>query len=88
MGSKGENIFFSEYGHVTYQIKIKRNETYSKRQAIFCPYTHPWPLGWGQKFFFSESGHVAYQIKGKVGHAYTMVIYTMGGLWGRGFLSW
>ena len=31
---------------------------------IFCPYTHPRPLGWGQRSkHFSESSLFAYQIK-------------------------
>ena len=36
-------------------------------KQIFCSYTHPLPLGFGQKVkkvLFSESSHVAYQIKG------------------------
>ena len=39
------------------------------------------------KHFFSDSGHVAYQIKGQVGHVYTMVINTMGGLCGKVFFN-
>ena len=35
IGSKGKNIFFSEYGHVIYQIK--GNETYNKMQANILP---------------------------------------------------
>ena len=38
------------------------------------------------KQFFSESSQVAYQMNRKVGRAHTMVIYTMGGLGGVGFL--
>ena len=36
-------------------------------KQLFCPFTHPQPLGGGQKVktFIFEGGHVAYQIKGK-----------------------
>ena len=49
-------------------------------------YLHtPSTPGWGLKvkLFSSDSSHVAYQMNSKVGHAHTMVIYTIGGLVGR-----
>ena len=42
-GSKGQNPTFSEHGHVSYQIKWNRK--CSNNKHIFCPYTHPQPLG-------------------------------------------
>ena len=44
----GEKInFFSEYGHVAYQIK--ENEAYNNILAYSLPLHTPLTLGWGQK---------------------------------------
>ena len=107
MESKGQNLTFSEHGHIAYQIKgngkcsnmqahilslripsttgvgskfktffLKEVMLHMKQigvehrepcKHIFCPYTHPRPLGWVRKvkpFFLSENSHVVYQIKG------------------------
>ena len=46
-------------------IKLNGMEHRAPSKHIFCPYTHPRPLGSMVKtFFFSESSHVAFQIKG------------------------
>ena len=61
VGSEGKNIFFL-LKVVMLHIKLKGMEYRAPCKHIFCPYTHPQPLGWGQKvktFFY-----VAYQIKG------------------------
>ena len=52
---KGQTFFLKV---VMLKIKLKRIE---HRKQIFCPYTHPRHLRWGQKviFVFSESGNVA-----------------------------
>ena len=80
-GVKKSKQFFSENGHVANQIK--GNETYNNMQANILPlHKHSTP-GRGLKvitFFSSECSHIAYQMNRKVGHAHTMVIYTMGGL--------
>ena len=56
--------FFSEYGHVAYQIE--GNEAYNSMQANILPLHTTLTPGMGSKgqFFFSESSHVAYQING------------------------
>ena len=59
---KVENPFFSEHGHVTYQIK--GNGECSNMQDIFWPFTHNHPPGSNLKTSFTESSHVAYQLKG------------------------
>ena len=41
-GSKGQNIFF-----LMLHIKFKGMEHRAPRKHIFCPYTHPRPLGLG-----------------------------------------
>ena len=58
---KGQNSILSEHGQVPYQIKGNDEATW---KDIFCPYSHPPLLRWGQnvKIFFSESSHGAYQI--------------------------
>ena len=52
---------------VMLHIKLKGIEYRAPWKQIFCPYTHPRPLGWGQRsfFFFSESYNIAFKIKGK-----------------------
>ena len=62
--SKGQNIFFLEV--VMLYIKLKGKEHRAPHKHIFCPYTHPLSLGWGQKVksFFSESSPVPFKIKG------------------------
>ena len=58
--------FFSEYGHVTYQIK--GDNTGNNMVANILPTDTPSTQGVGSKgqtIYFSESSHVAYQIKGK-----------------------
>ena len=81
MWSKGENIF-SEHVHVTYQIK--GNETYDQMQANSLPLhtlLTPGVRSKGRNISLKEA------MLRKVGHAYTMVIYTMAGLLGRFLLS-
>ena len=62
LGSKGQNLTFSEHGHDAYQTK--RNRECSNMQAH--PYSflsHTIDLWVGSKVnFFSESSHVAYPI--------------------------
>ena len=49
---------------VILHIKLMGMEHRAPCKHIYCPYTHPRSLGWGQKFrFFTESSRVAYQIK-------------------------
>ena len=79
----GQNVeigFFLKM--VMLQIKLKR-----MTHTIFCSnnFVLTGTLDpWGQKVtmivFFSESSHFACQMNRKVGHAHTMVIYTMDGL--------
>ena len=60
---RGQNLTFSEYGHVAYQIKA--DDAGSNMVANICPQTHS-TQGVGSKvqtIYFSESSHVAYQIK-------------------------
>ena len=42
---ESENIFFSEHGHVAYQIK--GNETYNRMHVNICPYIHTLDPGMG-----------------------------------------
>ena len=65
VGSKGHSSTFSEYGHVSYQIK--GNVACSNMVANILPANpHPFPTlrvgSKGQNSTFSEHGHVAYQI--------------------------
>ena len=66
MGSKCQNLFFSEHGHVANQID---------------PRLVPDPLGGqgvgskGQNSIFSEHDHVAYQIKGDHGCSNMVAIF-------------
>ena len=65
MGSVGQNLTFSEHGHVAYQIKMNQ-ECRNKVANIFLSRLPPPTLGMGsvgQNSTFSEHGHVAYQIK-------------------------
>ena len=62
---RGQNITFSEYGHVAYQIKA--DDTGSNMVANILPTDTPSTKGVGSKgqtISFPESSHVAYQIKG------------------------
>ena len=47
VGSKGQNIFFSENDHVAYQIK--GNDTCNNMQAIILSLNTPWTPGAGSK---------------------------------------
>ena len=49
---------------VTLHIKLKGMTSATTCKHIFCPHTHPRPLGGvkGKNMFFSESSHIAYQI--------------------------
>ena len=61
----GQNYFFSEYGHVAYQIKA--NDFYNNMVANILPTDTPSIQGMGsrgQTIYFCESSHVAYQIEG------------------------
>ena len=46
-GGAEVKFFFSEYGHVAYQIKADYAD--SNMVANICPQTHPRLRGWGQK---------------------------------------
>ena len=64
MGPRSKLNFFSEYGHVAYQIKA--DDAGSNMVAVILPTDTPLTLGVGSKgqtISFSESSHVAYQIK-------------------------
>ena len=61
----GQKLFFSEYGHVAYQIKA--DNTGSNMVANILPTDTPSTQrvgSKGQTISFSESSHVAYQVKG------------------------
>ena len=64
MGSKGQNIYFSESSPVAYQIKA--DDAGSNMVANILPIDTPSMQGVGSKgqTISSESSHVAYQIKG------------------------
>ena len=65
MGSKGQNLTFSEHGHVAYQIKEKHkcsNVIANKPSDPLHPKTL-WMGSVGQNLTFSEHGYVTYQIK-------------------------
>ena len=54
-GAEVKIKFFSEYGHVAYQIKA--DDAGNNMVANICPQTHPRPMGCGQnvKIYFSET---------------------------------
>ena len=63
-GAQVKIKFFSEYGHVAYQIKA--DEAGNNMIANILPTDIPSTQGMGSKgqtIYFSESSHVAYQIK-------------------------
>ena len=65
MGPRSKLNFFSEYGHVAYQIKA--DDAGSNMAANILPTDTPSTQGLrskGQTIYFSESSHAAYQIKG------------------------
>ena len=45
--SNGQTIFFMKF--VILHIKLKGVELRAPCKHIFCPYTHPLPLGYGEK---------------------------------------
>ena len=51
---------------VVLEIKVKGMTNSVTCKQIFCPCTHPRPLGWGQRSapYFSESSYDAYQLNG------------------------
>ena len=56
VGQKVKTCIFLKV--VLLHIKLKRMEHRASCKRIFCPYTHPQHLGWGQMvktFFFTES---------------------------------
>ena len=62
---RGQNLTFSEYGHVAYQIKA--DNFCSNMKANILPTVTPSTQGVGSKgqtIYFCESSHVAYQMKG------------------------
>ena len=64
VGSKGQNIFFSESSHDAYQIE--GNGAYSNTQTHVLSLNTPVAPGVGSKgqiINFSESNHAAYQIE-------------------------
>ena len=61
---RGQNLTFSEYGHVAYQNKA--DDAGSNMAANILPTDTPLTQGVGSKgqtIYLSESSHVAYQIK-------------------------
>ena len=65
VGSKGQTIYFSESGHVAYQIKA--DDAGSNMVANILPTNTPLIQGVGSKgqtISFYERSHVAYQING------------------------
>ena len=63
--SKGQNSFFSEYGHIAYQNKL--NQEMKQHSCKYFARRTPLPLPLrvkSQNPTFSVHGHVAYQIKG------------------------
>ena len=61
---RGQNLTFSEYDHVAYQIKA--DDAGSNMVANILPTDRTSTQGVGSKgqtIYFSESSHVAYQIK-------------------------
>ena len=63
-GAEAKIKLFSEYGHVTYQIKA--DDAGSNMVANILPTDTPLTQGVGSKgqtIYFSESSHVGYQIK-------------------------
>ena len=63
-GGAEVKFFFSEYGHVAYQIKA--DDAGNNMVANILPTYTPLTQGLGSKgqtIYFSESSHVAYQIK-------------------------
>ena len=67
---QGQNLSFSEYDHVAYQIKA--DDACSNNLANILPTEAPSTPGVVEKVepFFSKSSHIAYQIKGS-GHRVT-----------------
>ena len=69
LGSKGQNSFFSEHGHVAYRINGDHECSSMVVNILLADPIrppHPLTLGFGSKgqnSFFSEHRHVAYQIK-------------------------
>ena len=64
---RGQNLTFSEYGHIAYQIKA--DDAGSNMVANILPTDTPLTQGMGSKgqtMYFSESSHAAYQIKADV----------------------
>ena len=67
---------------VVSHIKLQEMEHGTPCTHIFCPYSHPRPLGLGQrvKLFFSEGSHVADQVKGngakRTTQAHILTLYT------------
>ena len=68
MGSIGQKSFFSEHGHVAYQIKGNHEMKQHSRKYFACRSPSTLTLGDGVKRsklnFSKNNGHVAYQIKG------------------------
>ena len=63
-GAEVKIKFFSEYGHVAYQIKA--DDPGNNMVANILPTDTPWTQGVGSKgqtIYFSESSQFAYQIK-------------------------
>ena len=64
VGVKRSKSFFSDYGHITYQIKGNGACSNSGRKRFNRRSPHdPGVRSKGQNSTFSEHGHVAYQIK-------------------------
>ena len=69
-GAEVKIKFFSEYGHVAYQIK-------ADEAVNFLPSDTPSTQGVGSKgqtIYLSESSHVAYQIKAKADDAGSNIV--------------
>ena len=63
LGQRSKYFFLKK---VMLHIKLMGMEHRAPCKQMFCPYTHPGPLGWGRKVkhLFTVSSHIAYQIKG------------------------
>ena len=85
VGSKGQNIFFSDTSHVTYQIK--GNDTYDNMKANILPLHTPSWVGFKGQNIHSSKSMLNIKMNMKFGHAHTMVINTMGGLGNWGFFN-
>ena len=65
VGSKCQNIFFSEKSHIAYQTKESGAKSTMQTYLLSLNTPSAPTVKSKSQHFFSECGHVAYQIKGK-----------------------